>query len=69
MADLYTVHVIKPESLGRIINDYLQVNGMSTEDLADNLGISRPTLLKLRRGEEVRMTLTDYQEICDYFFI
>lgn len=64
--------MITPESLGRLIEDHIERNKVYgdqyQEKLAAELGISRPTLLKLRRGEEVRMTRTNYKKICDYFF-
>lgn len=66
--DIYTQHIIAPESLGRIITDWMMTNKVGGEALAGQLGISRPTLIKMKQGKEVRMTLSRYREICDFFF-
>jgi len=63
--------ILSKDSLAELINKNIEENkqfGNSYQlKLAVELGVSCPTLKKLRNAQEVRMSSVEYKKICDYF--
>ena len=67
--DMKVAPIQRPEILGKIIGDLRALQGMTQAELAERLGVSRQTVIKLEQGQTTRGVEVIVQALAQFGYV